>query len=239
MPLDIQVTQFPGGIGTVGDNSILNGVPGPLNLRAASYFEDFLPDYEFPGFWSELAAAGGGPAVLTQPPSPNGVLNFVTAGATTGSVLTANAAGALTDAYAVQAGVASWFGLRMSISDAIESAFLFGFMPEATLDAPVDGVYVSKAAGTGDVFIVVQNAGAATETQLVGTLAAGALPFVDMALYWDGLKASAQFTGGGGSFIPDVANLPAVGLSPQFALVEGAAGPVTFEVDYVLFGGGR
>lgn len=239
MPLNIEVTQFPNGIGTVGDNSILNGVPSPLDLGAASSFEDFLPDSLFAQSWSVLAAAGGGPATLTRPASPNGLLNLVTVGATTGSFITADALASIVDGYAVQAGVPSWIGARLSLSDTIESELLLGFVPAATLNAPVDGVYLFKAAGSGDVNIIVANAGAATETQLVGTLMAGALPFVDVALYWDGIKASAQFPGGGGAFIPDVANLPAVGLQPSVSVVEGAAGPITSEVDYILFGGGR
>jgi hypothetical protein len=30
MPLNIEVTQFPNGIGTVKDNSVLNAVPVPI-----------------------------------------------------------------------------------------------------------------------------------------------------------------------------------------------------------------
>jgi hypothetical protein len=138
--------------------------------------------------------------------------------------------------------------VRIDMSEPVVNAFILGFVPGGSGLTPADGVYLSCAAATGDVFIVVENNGAAQETQLVGTLGAGATGFIEISLYWDGIVAAAQFPGGGGSFIPAVANipavglnptLPAVGLNPTLTMVEGAGGAATFDVDYVAFGGGR
>jgi len=236
--LNIEVTQFPNGIGTVGDDNVLNGVPSPLPLNVSAIFEDFTGGENYLDHWTNVAITGA--AVASILASSAGVVRFTTPGvAAQGSSLEANGATTLVDAHLVQAGVPSWMTARIDMSEPVVNAFILGFIPGGSALAPADGVYLSCAAATGDVFIVVENNGAAQETQLVGTLAAGPSGFIEIALYWDGIVAAAQFPGGGGSFIPAVANIPAVGLNPTLTMVEGAGGAATFDVDYVAFGGGR
>lgn len=236
MPLNIEVTQFPNGIGTVGDNSVLNGVASPLPIGGAAVVEDFTGGENYLDHWSNVAIVA--PAVAAVLGSSSGVVRFTTPGvAAQGSALEANAAGTLIDGFLVQAGVPAWIAARLDIADPVVNEFLLGFVPGGSGAAPADGVYLSSVAGSGDVNIIVD--GVAQETQLVGTLAAGPTGFIDIALYWDGIVAAAQFPGGGGSFIPAVANLPAVGLNPTLTLVEGAGGATTFDVDWLAFGGGR
>jgi len=153
--------------------------------------------------------------------------------------LEANAATTHVDGFLVSAGVPAWMTARLDIADPVANAFLLGFVPGASALAPADGLYLVSAAASADVNLIVENNGAAQEVQLVGTLAAGPTGFIDIALYWDGIVAAAQFPGGGGSFIPLVANLPAVGLNATLTMVEGAGGATTFDVDLLAFGGGR
>lgn len=238
MPLNIEVTQFPGGVGNVSDDSVLNGVPGPLPGLGALVVEDFTGGENYLDHWSNVAI--GGAAVPTVLISSNGVVRFTTPGvAAQGTALEANGATTLVDGHLVQAGVPSWITTRIDISEAVVNAFILGFVPGASGLAPADGVYLVSAAASGDVNLIVENNAAAQETQLVGTLAAGPTGFIEISLYWDGLVASAQFPGGGGSFIPAVANIPAVGLNATLTMVEGAGGAATFDVDYIAFGGGR
>ena len=238
MPLNISVTQFPNGVGSVGDDNVLNGVESLLPLLGSNVHEDFSGGENYLDHFTNVSITA--PAVATVLANAAGVIRFTTPGTPTqGTALEANAATTQVDGVLVSAGVPSWITARIDISEPVVNAFLLGFVPGASAFAPADGVYLNCAAATGDVFIIVENNGAAQETQLVGTLAAGATGFIDIALYWDGIVAAAQFPGGGGSFIPAVANIPAVGLNATLTMVEGAGGAATFDVDYIAFGGGR
>ena len=238
MPLNIEVTQFPGGIGTVGDASVLNGVASPLPIGGAAVVEDFTGGENYLDHWSNVAI--GAPAVPTVLLDSAGVLRLTTPGvATQGSSLEADGATTLVDGFTVQAGVPAWIAARLDIADPVVNEWLLGFVPGASGVTPPDGLYLFSAAGSGDVNIIIENNAAAQETQLVGTLGAGATGQIVVALAWDGLVASAQFPGGGGSFIPAVANIPAIGLNATLAVVEGAGGATTFDVDWLAFGGGR
>jgi len=236
MPLNIEVTQFPGGIGDQADNSILNGVGSPLNANGSVAIEDFSGGENYLDHYSNVAI--GGAAVASVQPNANGVVRFTTPGvATQGSALEANGATTHVDGFFIAAGVPAWITTRVNIADAVVNGFILGFVPGASGFAPAAGVYLQSVAASGDVNLIVE--GAAQESQLVGTLAAGATGFIDIALFWDGIKASAQFPGGGGSFIPSPANLPAVGLNGTLTMIEGAGGATTFDVDLLAFGGGR
>ena len=236
MPLNIEVTQFPGGIGDAADDSILNGVGSPLNANGSVAIEDFSGGENYLDHYSNVAI--GGAAVASVFISPNGVVRFTTPGvATQGSALEADAATTHVDGVAIDAGVPAWITARISIADAVVNGFLLGFVPGASAFAPAAGVYLQSIAASGDVNLIVE--GAAQEVQLIGTLAPGATGFIDIALFWDGIKASGQFPGGGGSFIPNPANLPAVGLNATLTMIEGAGGATTFDVDLLAFGGSR
>lgn len=236
MPLNIEVTQFPNGIGDAGDNSVLNGVGSPLNVNGSVAMEDFSGGENYLDHYTNVAITA--PAVASVQPSANGVVRFTTPGvATQGTALEANGATTHVDGFFIAAGVPGWITTRINMLDAVVNAFILGFVPGGSAFAPAAGVYLVSAAASGDVNLIVE--GAAQEIQLVGTLAAGPTGFIDISLFWDGLKASAQFPGGGGSFIPSPANLPAVGLNGTLTMVEGAGGATTFDVDSLAFGGGR
>jgi len=238
MPLNIEVTQFPNGIGDAADNSILNGVGSPLNANGSVSLEDFSGGENYLDAYSNVAI--GGAAVASVFISPSGVVRFTTPGvATQGSALEADAATTHVDGFAVSAGVPAWMTARLDIADPVVNAFQLGFVPGASALAPADGLYLQCLAATGDVFLIIENNGTAQESQLVGTLGVGATGFIDIALYWDGIVAAAQFPGGGGSFIPNAANIPAVGLNGTLTMVEGAGGATTFDVDSLAFGGSR
>lgn len=238
MPLNIEVTQFPNGIGSVGDNSVLNGVGSPLPMGGAVRVEDFDSASPWDTYWASVLTSGV--TTRTNLLSSSGVLEFATDGTPgTNAQLEAQQGGLAPDVTLLQAGVPLWMAARLDISDPVVNGFHLGFVPGGQGLTPLDGIYLVSAPASGDVNIIVVNSAAAQETQLVGTLAAGPTGFIDVALYWDGIKASAQFPGGGGSFIPDVANISPLGLNPTFSCEEGAGGIATFNVDYLAFGGGR
>lgn len=238
MPLNISVTQFPGGLGTVEDNNILNGVSNPLPNLQSLAVEDFSGGENYLDHYTNVAV--GGAAVASVLAAASGVVRFTTPGvAAQGSALEANAATTHVDGVLVSAGIASFMAARLAIADPVANAFILGFVPGGSALAPADGLYLFSAAASGDVNLIIENNGAAQESQLVGTMVAGPTGFIDVALYWDGIVASAQFPGGGGSFIPAVANIPAVGLNATLTMVEGAGGATTFDVDSLAFGGGR
>lgn len=236
--LNIEVTQFPNGIGTSGDGSVLRGVGSPLPNNGSIAIEDFSGGENYLTHYSNVAI--GGAAVASVLANANGVVRFTTPGvATQGSALEGNGATTHVDGVLVSAGIPSWITARLDIADPVANAFILGFVPGASALAPADGLYLFSAAGSGDVNLIIENNGAAQESQLVGTLAAGPTGMIDIALYWDGIVAAAQFPGGGGSFIPQAANIPAVGLNATLTMVEGAGGATTFDVDLLAFGGGR
>lgn len=242
MPLNIEVTQFPNGIGTVKDNDVLNAVPLPTPGVGALSVEDFGSDSNFAALWATTVIGAG--AVETYPISASGVLTSTSAGAATdGLKQAANGAGAIVDAFNFVVGVAAWFGIRFRIDDPTNTILLFGLIPAAATVAPADGVYFRSADVTADLELVAENTSVEVATNL-GTLAADT--WYEAGFHWDGIdKISGQFTGpdgvvgGGGTVIPG-ASLPAVGLQPTFLFSAGAgAGAKVLDVDYVLFGGSR
>ena len=91
MPLNISVTQFPGGLGTVEDNNILNGVTNPLPNLQSLAVSDFSGGENYLDAYTNVAV--GGAAVASVQPNAAGVVRFTTPGvATQGSALEANAA---------------------------------------------------------------------------------------------------------------------------------------------------
>lgn len=238
MPLNIEVTQFPNGIGTVGDNSVLNGVALPLPVNGAVQVEDFVGGTDYSAAWTVTAIGGGVTPSFVL--SSNGILRLTTgAVAGDGASVEADGGGNFVDAFVVQQGVPAWIAARVDLSDAIDSTFILGFVPAGSALAPTDGVYLISAAGSGDVDLIVENSGAAQESVNVATLSAGATGLVEVALYWDGEKASAQIAGGGNSLVPDSANIPTVGTNATLTAAAGAAGAITADADWIAFGGGR
>ena len=240
MPLNIEVTQFPNGIGTVKDNNVLNAVPVPIPGGAFA-FDDLDQNSLFLTNWEAVAIAGG--VTVTRPLSASGLLRQVTGGAgLDGNEYNATEGGVAPDVFAVAVGQEAWFGARLSLDIVNLSTLILGFVPEASAIAPADGVYIRKASGATLVELVVENNGAAQSVISLGNIQADVL--FEFGIYWDGIdKVSAQFSadgviGGGGSLLPG-ANLPAVGLSPTVTVAEGAAAAVTADLDFVLFGGSR
>ncbi len=241
MPLNIAVSQFPDGLGTEKDNSVLNALPIPGPRLGALSVEDFGSDTGVADWTDTAIGAGVGGDVF--PLNPNGVLQQVSAGAATdGNKLHIALAGA--DTFLIQAAREAWFGIRFKISDALNSILVFGFTPAAATVAPADGVFLQSDDLTNDLKIVSIAAAGGTSETVLGQLADDT--WYEAAFYYDGIdKISAQFVGpdgvvgGGGTVIPG-ANLSAVGGNPGFLFSDGADGAAkTLDVDYVLFGGSR
>jgi hypothetical protein len=242
MPLNIEVTQFPNGVGTAKDNSVLNAVPLPLPNAQLS-IEDFdaltLRDI----LWTATVIGAG--VVQTFPLSSSGVIRAVSAGAATdGQKLEATGDGLVSDNVGFSVGQEIWYGIRFRIDDPVNTILIFGFIPDAATVSPADGVYLRSDDVSDVLNLISENNGAAQSLTALGTLAADT--WYEASIYWDGIdKVSGQFTGpdgvvgGGGNLIPG-ANLPAVGLLPEFLFSAGAgAGAKTLDVDYILFGGSR
>lgn len=238
--LNIEVTQFPNGVGTAKDNSVLNAVPAPLPNAQLSV-EDFGASTGIADWTDTAIGAGVGGDVF--PLSSSGVLQQVSAGAATdGNKLHLALAGANTFGIAVGAGV--WFGIRFRISDALNTILVFGFSLAADTVAPTDGVFLNSADVSTDLNLTSVAAAGGTSTTVLGALADNT--WYEAALYWDGIdKISGQFVGpdgvvgGGGTVIPG-ANLTALGMNPGFLFSDGVDGAAkTLDVDYVLFGGSR
>ena len=239
--LNIEVTQFPNGIGTARDNDVLNAVPVPLPNNAALSVEDFGQDTGIAD-WTDTAI-GAGVAGDVFPLGANGVLQQVSAGAATdGNKLHIQLAGV--DTFSLLVGQEAWFGIRFKISDALNTILVFGFTPFDETVAPLDGVFLRSDDVSNALNLVSIAAAGGTSTVQLGTLEDDT--FYDASIYWDGAdKISAQFVGpdgvvgGGGNVIPG-ANLTAVGLNPGFLFSDGVDGAAkTLDVDYVLFGGSR
>ena len=102
MPLNIEVTQFPNGVGDAADNSILNGVGSPLNSNGSVSIEDFSGGENYLDHYSNVAI--GGAAVASVQPNASGVVRFTTPGvATQGSALEADGATTHVDGFFVSA----------------------------------------------------------------------------------------------------------------------------------------
>jgi hypothetical protein len=240
MPLNIEVTQFPNGVGTAKDNSVLNAVPLPLPGAQLSV-EDFGQDTQIADWTDLVIGAGVGGDVF--PLSSSGVLQQVSAGAATdGNKLSLQLAGV--DTFGIAVGFEAWFGIRFRISDALNTILVFGFTPFDETVAPLDGVFLQSDDVDNTLNLVAIAAAGGTSTTPLGTLDDDT--WYEAAIYWDGIdKISGQFVGpdgvvgGGGTVIPG-ANLTAVGLNPGFLFSDGVDGAAkTLDVDYVLFGGSR
>ncbi len=243
MPLNIEVTQFPNGVGTAKDNSVLNAIPLPGPNAAALSVEDFGQDTRIgEAGWVDLVI-GAGVAGDVFPLGANGVLQQVSAGAATdGNKISAQFAGV--DTFGLSVGQEAWFGIRFRIDDPLNTILVFGFTPFDETVAPLDGVFLRSDDVSAALNLVSIAAAGGTSTTPLGTLEADT--FYEAAIYWDGIdKISGQFSGpdgvigGGGTVIPG-ANLTAVGLNPGFLFSDGVDGAAkTLDVDYVLFGGSR
>ena len=242
MPLNIEVTQFPNGVGTAKDNSVLNAIPLPGPAAQLS-IEDFGPMTLVDILYSQTDIGAG--VVQTFPLSSSGVIRQVSAGAATdGSKLEATGDGLFSDIFEIAVGQEAWYGLRFRIDDPFNTILIFGFIPDAATVSPADGVYLRSDDVDAGLNLISENNGAAQSLTELGTLVADT--WYEAAIYWDGIdKVSGQFVGpdgvvgGGGNLIPG-ANLPAVGLLPCFLFSDGVDGAAkTLDVDYILFGGSR
>ena len=241
MPLNIEVTQFPNGIGTVKDNSVLSSLPLPTPAVDLGFDDCGAASL------LDLIATGtviGAGAVLSQLAGfASGVRRYTTAGADgDGLAIGFDQATAAPDNMVVNAAPV-WFGLRFRVDDPVEFTLLAGFFPDASALAPTDGIFLRCADATGVLEIVSVAAAAAESATALGTLQADT--WYEAAFYYDGIdKVAAQFSGpdgvigGGGNVIPG-ANLTAIQVQPSINFAAGEAVAKNFDLDWVLFGGAR
>ena len=241
MPLNIEVTQFPNGIGTQKDNSVLTSIPLPGPNAGALSVEDFGSDTGIADWTDTVIGSGVGGDVF--PIGANGVLQQVSAGAATdGNKLHIALAGA--NNFALAVGIEAWYGIRFRISDALNTILVFGLSLAADTVAPADGVFLNSADVSTDLNLTSVATAGGTSTTVLGALADDT--WYEAAFFWDGIdKISGQFVGpdgvvgGGGNLLPG-ANLTALGMNPGFLFYDGVDGAAkTLDVDYVLFGGTR
>ena len=238
--LNIEVTQFPNGVGNQRDNSVMNSLPIP-GPNVALSVEDFAMDSDYVSIWAATALGAGSAA--SNPLSASGILQQTSAGAATdGNKFAANI-GSDNDAFFLSAGTEAWFGVRLNTDDILNTILLLGFIPEADTVAPANGVFLRSVDGSADLEIVSRSANVEVATVL-GSLQNNV--DYEIAFYYDGIdKISAQFVGpdgvvGGGGTVLPAGLLPAVGTQPTFLYARGAAAGVTvLNVDYILFGGSR
>lgn len=240
MAQNIQVTQFPDGLGTVRDNNLLASLPVPVP-GVASFFDDLDAGSNIDAIATQTALAAG----VTQSQLAgfaSGVRRFSTAGADgDGNAIGFDQATNFADNMVVNV-AETWLGIRFRVDDPVEFTLLAGFFEDGAALAPADGIFLRCADGSGVLEIVAVAAAGGTTAANLGTLSADT--WYEAHLYCDLTNVSGQFIGpggivGGGNTIVPGANLTAVQVQPNVNFAAGEAAVKNFDLDYVLFAGGR
>ncbi len=238
---NIQVTQFPGGVGTVKDNSVLQALPVPIPSRASVVFDDFGAIVGLPDQTGYAQVDTGVASVLSALPSAAGILRMVTPGGGDGSILAGLDFAGGSDPIVLAVGQPVWFGARFrtSLLDAT-GINLFGFGDQASGPASTEGLQLRVFFNT--VTLTSVNAVGQTEVSFGNVVAD---TWYEVSMYWDGVdRVSGQLadTNGnilaGGGFLAD-ANFPTLGMAPIFGAAETGVAPITLDVDWVMFAAGR
>lgn len=140
----------------------------------------------------------------------------------------------LGESFLMATGKKAWFKSRLKVSDATQSAFIFGIQITDTTPLSVsDGIFFRKDDGDANLdFLVIKN-GSATSSNIVTVLSDDA--YFEAAWYYNGVDSIVIF-------IDDVAvasvatdNLPDDEvLTVSFGIENGAAASKSMTVDYVM-----
>jgi hypothetical protein len=224
-------TRFPIGVTNAypGSNTGMYGLPDPTSWH--SYFDDF--DYFSASNWViTTVETGTGNATEALTDADGGVLLITNDDADDDSDFF-NKVG---ESFLMEAGKPAVFKCRFKVSDATESALVFGLQVTDTtpLDA-TDGIYFTKADGSTTVTAVCRKNATTGSTSLnAATLASDT--YIVLGWYYDGKSSVQVFVNdeqigtldGSSSYLPDTE------LTISFGIENGSAGAKTMSVDYIL-----
>ena len=128
---------------------------------------------------------------------------------------------------------ATYFGIRMKISDATESDFLVGLCitDTALLGGMTDGVYFRKVDGSTSLAVATEKNSTETETTGVATIAADT--YVILESFFDGSSSIFQYVNGT-LVATHTTNIPDDELlTPSMEFLTGAAAAKTMTVDWI------
>lgn len=242
--LPLRVSCQPGGWATQLSDTLFGDLAvqmpaGPI----PSYFNDFFTYAA--GDWTVTTSTGSSALVAAQ----GGTIVLTTAASN--SDIQANWLNPAP--FVITAGYPAWFGIRFAISS-LTPACGFGLCPTNSAAAPINGIYLTKAAAASALVLNVEKASTNTTLTIPGTLVAATTYTVGW--YYNGdpqngaIKVfstvnntqpniGAQVPPAVGGFAVSsqttLTNLPIVGLAPGFWIKNGAsdAAAHTLTIDWV------
>lgn len=203
-------------------------------LSVVKYFEDFvqspLAAADAPLGWTvTLVEAGAGESTITKPDGSGGTLLLTTDANEDDGInmqLTGESFGFSSSQYA------TYFGIRLQISDATQSDFLVGLCITDTtlLGGMTDGVYFEKLDGSTSLSCVTEKDSTETQTDSVGTVVADT--YMILEFYFNG--TSVEFFVDGTSVASHTTNIVNDELvTPSIHFLAGAAAVKTMTIDWV------
>jgi hypothetical protein len=239
--------RFPSGLSTAVRNTVFGNLPVPNPFAPHIYANDF-DDY-LASEWTVTTAGAGATAKI----------------AGNGGLVTQTTNGGGTDpqhnlkpyaSFQFIAGTQLWFAWAGTITT-LSSILQVGLQAGGTAFAPVDGVYFTKATGTGAINLVMRTAGVSITVAAIATAVAATR--LALGFYYDGRATPTlyafsstvspaivafgvpYFTGGDivtsvGAQAPvnTTLTLPSVVLAPGFGITEGAAAAEVLTTDYIM-----
>lgn len=227
--MDITVTQFPGGVGTVADNSPWAAFKGPLPTQYHTYFEDF--DTFTAAEWTITTTEAGAGSASEALTDGDGGLLLVTNDAADDDADFFQKVG---ESFLFEAGKKLFFEARFKVSDATQSDVVFGLQITDTTPLDVtDGVFFQKDDGDTNIDFHVEKNNTATSEAAVGTLADDT--FVKLGFYYDGVSGVYAIVDGAAVAKVATTNLPDdEALTVSFGIQNGEAAAKTMTVDYIF-----
>lgn len=226
-----RTNNFPGGVTNVDAFKPFGDMPILDPSKVLQYFNDFH-SYAAAD-WVVTEIGTGSQATASE---LGGVL-LITTGATSanaGYLQWAGGAGAARENFKFQSGKRAWFKARVKLGVATSGAFVLGLqVTDTTPGAVSDGVFFTKAAGTGVLSANLYTGSAGAATVLTGTMVDAT--YTELAFYYDGAKYI--------KFYQDdveigrilIANVPLTQtLTLSFGLSTGAAVARVLSLDYLF-----
>lgn len=242
-------TNFIDGVTNVYESTALGTYVAPDPTKVHQFMDDF-DSYNAqltttPGLWLPTITEGGaGDATATITDEDGGVL-LVTNDDADNDAYYAQWKGWNTnvaETFTWASDKALWFKVRAKVSDATNSALIFGLAVTDTspLDA-ADALVLTKADGSTSLTFKAIKTGAGTTTATVGTIAS-ATYFTAAFCYLPKGDATGTGVPTCNLYLNDVlvgqvttfTNFPTTELAVTFGVVNGSAGAKTLSLDYIL-----
>ena len=225
---NISNTRFPYGLTNVSEVDLFADMVQPDPTLFHSYFNDF--DTYAAGDWVVTETQAGATQALT---AGDGGWLLLTNSAADADL---NAMQKTPAAFSFTAGKKTFFRCRFKVSDATQSAVVFGLQVVDTTPLDVtDGVYFLKAdnAATLDVICRKNATTGSTSASAIATMANDT--FIELGFYYDGNGKIAYEVNGSvlGSLNASSSFLPDTITTVSFAIQNGEAAAKTMTVDYV------